>query len=401
MNHRSSTEDTVQPSSLDAGITRQARHDRPSPTASASAHVGSAPAGFLIDVAEPSNGATSLPEMAPSPDHVLQIGMGFWASKTLLSAVELDVFTVLGTGPMTAADIGQRVGLHPRSRSDFLDALVSIGLVARDGNGTQARYANTTDTATFLDHRSPAYLGGILEMANSRLYRFWEHLTEALRTGQPQNEAKTAGRDFFGALYADEQRLEEFLRAMQGIQTGNFSALLDRIDLSDAATLCDVGGANGILSALAVQRHPHLHAITFDLPPVEPIAKRTLVAMGVDDRVTAVGGDFFVDDLPPSDVVVMGNILHDWDNDQKQDLINKAYRSLNDGGRLIAIENIIDNARRHNSFGLLMSLNMLIETPGGSDYTGEQFDQWCREAGFGRTEIVPLVGPTSAAIAYK
>ena len=400
MNRGSSTENTVQPRSLGAGASRQAPHDRPTP-ASVSAGGGSAPVGFLIDLAKPSNGGTSLPEIAPSPEHILQIGMGFWASKTLLSAVELDLFTVLGAGRMTAADIGERVGLHPRSRSDFLDALVSIGLLARDGNGTQARYTNTTDTATFLDHRSPTYLGGILEMANSRLYGFWGDLTEALRTGQPQNEAKTAGGDFFGALYADEQRLEEFLRAMQGIQTGNFLALLNRVDLSSVATLCDVGGANGILSALAAQRHPHLRAITFDLPPVEPIAKRTLVAMGVDDRVTPIGGDFFVDDLPTSDVIVMGNILHDWDSDQKQALINKAYRSLNNDGRLIVIENIIDNARRHNSFGLLMSLNMLIETPGGSDYTGAQYDQWCREAGFGRTEIVPLVGPTSAAVAYK
>lgn len=401
MNRASSTENTVQPNSLGAGATRQAPHDRPTPTASAPALAGSAPAGFLIDVAKPSNGGTSLPEMAPSPDHILQIGMGFWASKTLLSAVELGLFTVLSSGPMTGDEITERLGLHRRSRSDFLDALVSIGLLARDGDGTRARYSNTADTATFLDHRSPAYLGGILEMANSRLYGFWANLTEALKTGKPQNEAKTAGGDFFGALYADEQRLEEFLRAMQGIQMGNFLALLDRIDLSSAATLCDVGGANGILSALAVQRHPHLRASTFDLPPVEPIARRTLVAMGVDDRVTPVGGDFFVDELPPSDVVVMGNILHDWDNNQKRALINKAYRSLNIDGRLIVIENIIDNARRRNSFGLLMSLNMLIETPGGSDYTGEQFEQWCREAGFSRTEVLPLVGPTSAAIAYK
>ena len=153
--------------------------------------------------------------------------------------------------------------------------------------------------------------------------------------------------------------------------------------------------------ALAAQRYPHLRAITFDLPAVEPIAKRTIAAMSVDDRVTTVSGDFFVDDLPDTDVFVMGNVLHDWDEDQKQTLITKAYASLNNGGRLIAIENVIDDARRENSFGLLMSLNMLIETPGGSDYTGAQFDGWCRGAGFIRTEIVPLAGPTSAAIAYK
>jgi predicted O-methyltransferase YrrM len=357
--------------------------------------------------AETQHANTGVPETAgptaqgPTPDHILQIGTGFWASKTLLSAVELDLFTVLGAGPMTGHEIGTELCLNARSVADFLDSLVSLGLLARHGDGAQAHYANTNDTAAFLDSRSPAYLGGILEMLNSRLYGFWGDLTEALRTGQPQNEAKTDGGEFFDALYADEQRLEEFLRAMQGIQTGNFLALLDRIDLSSAATLCDLGGASGILCALAAQRHPHLRAITFDLPSVIPIAKRTLAAMNVDQRVTPIGGDFFVDELPSADVVVMGNVLHDWDNDHKQTLIRKAYASLTDGGRLIAIENVIDDARRTNTFGLLMSLNMLIETSGGSDYTGAQFDEWCLTAGFTRTEIVPLAGPTSAAIAYK
>ncbi len=238
-------------------------------------------------------------------------------------------------------------------------------------------------------------------MANSRLYGFWGDLTEALRTGLPQNEAKGGDGDFFGALYADEGRLVEFLQANQAIQMGSFMALLDKVDLSSVATLCDVGGASGILCALAAQRHPQLRAVTFDLPPVEPIARRTIAAMNVTEQVTAVSGDFFVDDLPRSDVIVMGNVLHGWDDDNKQILIGKAYASLNPGGRLIAVENVIDDARRANSFGLLMSLNMLIETAGGSDYTLAQFDRWCQHAGFARTELIPLAGPVSAAIAYK
>jgi predicted O-methyltransferase YrrM len=348
---------------------------------------------------EPRRGVATA--QGPTPEHIMQIGMGFWASKTLLSAVELDLFSVLGDGPMTGTEIAARLGLHARSWADFLDGLVSLGLLARYGDGVQARYANATDTAAFLDRRSPAYLGGMLEMANSRLYGFWGNLTEALHTGLPQNEAKATGREFFDSLYADEQRLEGFLNAMQGIQTGNFLALLDRIDLSSAATLCDIGGANGILSALTARRYPNLRAVTFDLPSVKPIAERTLTAMEVDERVEAVGGDFFVDVFPQVDVIVMGNVLHDWDAEQKQVLIRKAYQSLNDGGRLIAIENVIDDARRENAFGLLMSLNMLIETSGGSDYTGAQFHEWCTAAGFIRTEVVALAGPTSAAVAYK
>jgi len=339
-------------------------------------------------------------EHGPSPEHVLQIGMGFFASKTLLSAVELELFTVLGSQPMTGPEIGDRLGLHPRSLFDFLDALVALGLLARDGDGPAAKYANTADTAFFLDKNVPSYLGGMLEMANTRLYGYWGGLTDALKTGEPQSEAKTGG-DFFGTLYADEERLEQFLRAMQGIQMGSFMALVEQVDLSTSTTLCDVGGANGALSGVAARRHPHLQCTSFDLPPVVPIAQRHLQALGVADRVSVVGGDFFADDLPSADVITMGNILHDWDEDQKKLLIRKAHRALNDGGRFIAIENVIDDARRENVFGLLMSLNMLIEVPGGFDYTGAQFDSWCRHAGFTKTEIIPLAGPTSAAVAYK
>lgn len=336
----------------------------------------------------------------PTADHIMQIGTGFMASKTLLSAVELELFTLLGAEAKTGSEIGDQLGLHPRSRYDILDALVALGLLDRDGDGPEGRYRNTADTAFFLDKSQPAYLGGILEMANARLYGFWDNLTEALKTGSPQNEAKVGG-DFFGVLYSDPMRLEQFLGAMQGIQMGNFFALLDKVDLSSATTLCDVGGANGTLCGLAAQRHQSLSATVFDLPPVVPVAKRHLESMGVGDRVDVVGGDFFADDLPNADVIVMGNILHDWDEGQKMTLIAKAHKALNDGGRLIAIENVIDDARRANAFGLLMSLNMLIELPGGFDYTGAQFDSWCKEAGFERTEVISLEGPSSAAIAYR
>ncbi len=243
-------------------------------------------------------------------------------------------------------------------------------------------------------------MAGILEMANARLYGFWGNLTEALRTGQPQNEAKSGG-DFFDALYADESRLGAFLAGMQGLQFGNHSALLDKVDFSQVSTFCDVGGANGALCALVAQRHPQLKAISVDLPAVGDFARRHVEAMGVADRVDVVDGDFFADKFPQADVIVLGNVLHDWDEERKQVLIDKAYDALNPQGRLIAIENIIDDDRRQNTFGLLMSLNMLIELEGGFDYTGAQFSDWCTNAGFERTEIVPLAGPGSAAIAYK
>jgi predicted O-methyltransferase YrrM len=335
------------------------------------------------------------------PSHILQIGMGFFASKTLLSAVELGLFTNLAAGAMTGPQIADQTGLHPRSMYDFLDALVALGILARAGDGAAAQYSNTPEAAAFLDKRSDAYVGGILEMANARLYRFWGDLTTALKTGKPQNEAKSGQGGLFEVLYADEHRLEQFLRAMQGVQTGNFMAMAAKVDLSRYDSLLDVGGANAFLSTVVARKFPRLRCKSFDLPAVVPIATRLVAAAGLAERVKVVAGDFFKDELPRADVITMGNILHDWDEPQKKALIAKVCAAVNPGGLFIAIENVIDDARRKNAFGLLMSLNMLIETPGGFDYTGSQFDAWCREAGFARTEILPLAGPTSAAIAYK
>lgn len=335
------------------------------------------------------------------PGHILQTGMGFFASKTLLSAVELELFTKLAAGALTGPQIARQTGLHPRSLYDFLDALVSLGFLERAGDGPEGQYSNTAETAAFLDKRSGAYVGGFLEMANARLYRFWGDLTAALKTGKPQNELKTRKGNPFEILYADERRLEQFLRAMQGVQIGNFTALASKVNFSHYASFLDVGGANASLSTIVARQFPQLHCTSFDLAPVVPIATRLIAAAGLADRVKAVPGDFFKDALPRADVITMGNILHDWDERQKKALIAKAYAAVNPGGLFIAIENVIDDARRKNSFGLLMSLNMLIELPGGFDYTGAQFNTWCLQAGFARTEILPLAGPTSAAIAYK
>jgi predicted O-methyltransferase YrrM len=335
------------------------------------------------------------------PSHILQIGMGFLASKTLLSAVELELFTHLGAGAMNGAQIGKCLGLHARSLFDFLDALVSLGILERDGDGPAGRYSNTPQSAAFLDKKSPTYVGGILEMANARLYRFWADLTTALKTGEPQSEIKSGGGSPFEALYADEKRLEQFLKAMQNAQTGNFRALAAKVDLSDHGTLLDIGGANAFLSTVMARKYPNLNCLSFDLPQVAAIARRRIAESGFSERIKIVSGNFFTDVLPRADVITMGNILHDWDEVQKQALIAKAYAALNPGGLFIAIENVIDDARRTNTFGLLMSLTMLIEVPGGFDYTGAQFDRWCKAAGFKRTEVIALTGPSSAAIAYK
>jgi hypothetical protein len=244
-------------------------------------------------------------------------------------------------------------------------------------------------------------VGGLLEMANARLYRFWADLTEALKTGQPQNEIKHSGKPMFEELYSDPARLEQFMNAMAGVSMGNFHAFAKKFDFSNYRTLADIGGATGQLSRIVAERHPHMACTSYDLPVVQPIAERHIEGAGLKERVKTGAIDFLSDDLPQADVITMGMILHDWDLEHKKMLIRKAFDALPPGGALVAIENLIDDDRRQNAFGLLMSLNMLIEFGNAFDFTGAQFAEWATECGFTRCKVIPLGGPASAAVAYK
>ena len=341
----------------------------------------------------------SAPPLDPSP--ILQTAFAFWSSKVLLTAVEFGVFTHLGQRHLTGAALGGELGLHPRAIADFFDALVAMKFLDRDGDGPDATYFNTPAGALYLDRKSPRYVGGILVMLNARLFKYWNDLPEALRTGKPQNEEKHGQKGIFETLYAELPKLEQFMGAMTGLSRINFEALAEKFDFSKFTTLCDVGGATGLLSIEAAKRHPHLRCISFDLPPVEPIAAKHIAAAGLGDRVATASGDFFKDPLPKADLITMGMILHDWNLEKKMQLIRAAYDALPPGGALVAIEALIDDARRENVFGLLMSLNMLIEFGDAFDYSAADFRKWCAEAGFTRFETLHLAGPASAAIAYK
>lgn len=333
----------------------------------------------------------------PTPEHILNIGLGFWASKALLSAIELEVFTELARHPLPLDELQGRLGLHPRSARDFFDALVATGFLNRDGS----TYRNTAATDLYLDKRKPTYVGGMLEMCNRRLYPFWAHLTEALRTGRPQNEARDGSMSLFAALYAEPARLKEFLRAMTGLSRGSNQAIARQFPWSEYRTFADIGTAQGDLAVQIAAHNAHLEGIGFDLPEVAPIFEEYAEESGVAGRLRFQPGDFFNDSFPNVDVITMGHILHDWNLDTKEMLIRKAYDALPEGGALIVYEAIIDDERRQNAFGLLMSLNMLIETQDGFDYTGADCSGWMKKAGFRETRVEHLVGPDSMVIGIK
>jgi hypothetical protein len=334
---------------------------------------------------------------AITPESIMQLGLGFFGSKTLLSAIELGLFTALAKGPLSAAELTARLKLHSRSARDFFDALVALGMLEREGD----LYRNTAATDMFLDSSKLSYLGGLLEMANERLYPFWGSLTEGLRTGLPQNEMKTGGAGLFEAIYGDPQRLRLFLGAMTGLSMGASQAIAQKFPWKNYQTVVDVGGAQGGLLVQLCLAHSHLSGTNFDLAVVGPVFEEYAAANGLKERLRFQTGDFFNEPLPSADVITMGHILHDWNLDEKRMLLGKAYQALPEGGALIVFEALIDDERRQNAFGLLMSLNMLIETPGGFDYTGKDCSAWMREAGFRETRVEHLMGPDSMVVGIK
>ena len=348
-------------------------------------------------------------KLAPAvdPSKIMQIGMGFWASKAMLAAVRFKLFTTLADNPKTGIQIKELLGLRTTDRHvyDWLDVLTSFGFLQREGIEDSAVYSNAADTDLFLDRNKPGYIGGILEMANNRLYRFWGDLEEGLLTGSPQNESKGAddnnNMEFFSELYKDPVKLQEFMNAMSGIQMGNFMTLVNKFDFSQYKTLLDVGGADGWLSIQICRRHPSIICTTFDLPPVEPLAKKKIEQFRLSDRIKIAAGDFMKDEFPQAEIIVMGNILHGMNEEAKITMLKKVYASLPGEGVFIVIENIIDNDRRQNTFGLLMNLNMLIENGDAFDMSFNDFQKFAKQAGFSRAELMPLTGPTSAVIAYK
>jgi hypothetical protein len=331
-----------------------------------------------------------------NPDRILQLGFAFWGSKTLLSAIELGLFTELARGPRNKDALRVYMGLHPRGIGDFLDSLVALGVLDRKGG----KYRNTPETNLFLDRNKPSYVGGILEMCNARLFGFWNSLTEGLRTGLPQNEAKSGG-NLFEAIYSDPAKLKGFLQAMTGLSIGGGMAMAAKFPWKKYKTFVDIGGAQGGVAVRLALAHKKLTGSNFDLPVVGPIFEEYVRSFKLENRLKFHPGDFFKDPIPSADVIIMGHILHDWNLEEKRALIAKVYAVLPKGGAYIIHEAIIDDDRRKNSFGLMMSLNMLIETSAGFDYTGADCRGWMKEAGFRETRVEHLVGPDSMVVGIR
>jgi O-methyltransferase domain/Dimerisation domain len=330
------------------------------------------------------------------PDHILEIGFAFRKSKALLSAVELGVFAALAHGPQQADALASKLGVHGRSARDFFDALVALKLLERDPVG---RYANTADGALYLDPRRKTYIGGLLEYLNERMYPSWGALTQALRQGLSQSGPSAAGG--FASFYDDAAAFEIFLKGMTGGSLMPARALAEKFPWHDYATFMDVGTAQGCLPVVLAGAHPHLTGGGFDLPALAGAFTRYVGEHGLAARLKFHAGDFFKDPLPCADVLILGRVLHDWDLPARKKLLRKAYDTLPDGGALIVQETFIDETRRDRPHNLLSSLNMLIQTEGGSEFTISECMHWVAECGFAATRALALTGAYSAVVGLK
>jgi len=330
----------------------------------------------------------------------MKVGMGFAASKTLLSAVELGLFTELAQAHLTVDEVVQRLKLHPRGVRDFLDVLVSLNFLKRDD--ATGKYSNTPETDYYLDKKKMlSYVGGFLEMVNGRGYEYWGHLTEALKTGKPQNELKgQKDNNLFDVLYADPEKLRLYLRGMTGNSSTSALALAHKFNWAGYKTFTDIGTAQGCVPAQLAMKHPHLTGVGFDLPPCEPIFNEFIADLKLSDRIKYVPGDFFKDEMPKGDVIIMGHVLHSWDLEKKKMLLKKAFNATNPGGVTIVYETMIDPSRKQAA-ALLFSLHMLIQREEGFNFSSEQCKSWMEEAGFTDVKFETLVGNHTMVVGHK
>jgi hypothetical protein len=330
-----------------------------------------------------------------TPNAILQLGTAFFGSRTLLSAVGLGVFTELAAGPLDGETLRLRLGLHDRAASDFFDALVALRMLERTDEG----YANAPASALYLDRNKPSYVGAWLEMADRRLFRIWDSLTAAMKSGRPQNEFGDA--DPFAAMYANAAALESFAKEMTAVSLPVASALAEAFPWQRYETFIDIGAMQGAVPVLLAKRWPHLAGGGFDLPQVRPIFEAYVSTHGLGGRLQFHPGDFRREPLPAAAVLIMGHILVDWDLSMKKQLLQRAYAALPKGGALVIYDMLIDDDRRENAMALLMSLNMLIETAGGGTYTGADCIGWMRSAGFADVTVSRLPAAHSMLVGIK
>jgi SAM-dependent methyltransferase len=326
-----------------------------------------------------------------SPAGILRLANSFCDAKALLTAVELGLFTTLHAGPASEQEIRERLGLHGRGLSDWLNLLVELNVLVAEGG----RYGNGEGADRFLVRGSESYIGGFLERSNNNLYPAWGKLSEALRTGQQQSGSH------FDHVVDNPKILGQFINSMDALTRVLGPQLIAAYDgWTDYHSVLDIGGCQGSLASQVVSANPHLAGAVFDLPQMAPFFEKNVADQGLTGKVTFHGGSFFTDPLPAADIVMLGHVLHDWDAQQRKFLVQKAYESVTPGGVLLVYDRMLDRASSRVE-NLVISLDMLLVTDGGSEFTVGELRGHAEAAGFTSVEDRPLGEYDTLVVAHK
>lgn len=330
------------------------------------------------------------------PLDIMLSSWSFMQTKILQAAIEIDVFTPLSKRPMTEPELSAELGLHPRGSRDFLDTLTAMRLLERDDH---ERYTTTPDTERYLSQEQRTYLGGFVDMTAQFLSVAFDDLVETLRTGKAHGEDAN-GEVPFAQIWRDPMALEFFLSGMDAMTGAVGPELAKAVDWSRYNFFADCGGARGNLAATIALAHPHLRGVVFDLPPLAPFFEQLSTDRGVADRLAFQPGDFFTDELPEADVLIFGNSLHDWSEEQRRGLVKRAFNSVRPGGVLLVYDPMLDPERRRLD-NLILSMFMLVSSPGGCEYTPNECAGWMVDSGFTEVTSMSLPAKETLVIGHK
>lgn len=330
-------------------------------------------------------------------DGLVDLGFGFAKARMLMTAVELDLFTLLSDRPLSAREVADARQLESRAVPTFLDSLVHLNVLTRIGK----QYAPTPTARMYLDSRSETYIGGLFQWLARRVSTFWPPLTSSLRDGRPVSEARDDGKLFPG-IYAAPESLKNFCEGMTGLSLLPARVIAEFKEWKNYSSVLDLGTAEGCFCAVLAKAQEHLNIIGFDLPALADSFGEFTRSKNVADRTIFVAGDFFEDPLPKADVAVLGHILHDWGVSGRRRLLQRVYDALPDGGMLVIYDMMSDvHGGGSPVLPLLMDLHMALVTPEGGEYTSQQCAEWVRDAGFRLVRIEPLPLAHTALIAIK
>jgi predicted O-methyltransferase YrrM len=336
-----------------------------------------------------------------SPDPVFQMLTGFWASKTLMAAVKMDVFTKLDGKEVSVQEFQQLLGIQSRPAQVFASALASIGLLeAKNG-----KFSNSQVAAAFLSQKSPAYMGGFVRMCDERLYKAWDYLSWSLANNRPADVKKGGDAEsLFNDAKSDKsvEAMQKFTHAMHGVSIGPAMALAKAFDFTKYKSMIDIGGGSGAYAINVVKEYPNMTATVADLGPVCKVAEQYIAQYGLGSRVKTALFDFWKQDVPKGhDVAFLSHIIHDYDEEKDVTLLKKIHASLNPGGAVIVSEWMLNDEKTGPVPSAMMGLNMIIETNGGRNYSFAEVSEMLKKAGFKNVEKRPLAGPAQIAIGYK